>query len=49
MIRRDFDLEELKYFLLVVGESRVDYLFILDLTNDKAVYSKSLTNVFGLD
>ena len=45
MIRRDFDLEEMKYFLHLVGQSTDDYLYILDLTNDKAVYSKSITNV----
>ncbi len=49
MIRRDFDLEEMKYFLHLVGQSTDDYLYILDLTNDKAVYSKSITNVFALD
>ncbi len=50
MIRRDFDLEEMKYFFLhLVGQSTDDYLYILDLTNDKAVYSKSITNVFALD
>lgn len=48
MIRRDFDLEEMKYFLHLVGQSTDDYLYILDLTNDKAVYSKSITNVFDL-
>ena len=48
MIRRDFDLEEMKYFLHLVGQSTDDYLYILDLTNDKAVYSKSITNVFAL-
>ena len=49
MIRRDFDLEEMKYFLHLVGQSTDDYLYILDLTNDKAIYSKSITNVFALD
>ena len=37
MIRRDFDLEEMKYFLHLVGQSTDDYLYILDLTNDKAI------------
>lgn len=49
MIRRDFDLDEMKYFLHLVGQSTDDYLYILDLTNDKAIYSKSITNVFALD
>ena len=49
MIRRDFDLEEMKYFLHLVGQSTDDYLYILDLTNDKAVYSKSITNTEFID
>ena len=46
MIRRDFDLEEMKYFLNLVGLSTDDYLYIFDFTNDRAIYSKSITDVF---
>ena len=37
MIRRDFDLEEMKYFLNLVEQSTDDYLYILDFTNDRAI------------
>ena len=49
MIRRDFDLEEMKYFLNLVEQSTDDYLYILDFTNDRAIYSKTITKVFALE
>lgn len=49
MIRRDFDLEEMKYFLNLVEQSTEDYLYILDFTNDRAIYSKTITKVFALE
>ena len=49
MIRRDFDLEEMKYFLYLVGQCTDDYLYIFDFTNDRAVYSKSITDVFAFE
>ena len=49
MIRRDFDLEEMKHFLNLVEQSTEDYLYILDFTNDRAIYSKTITKVFALE
>ncbi len=49
MIKRDFDLEEMKYFLNLVEQSTDDYLYIFDFTNDRAVYSKSITDVFAFE
>ena len=49
MIRRDFDLEEMKYFLYLVEQSTDDYLYIFDFTNDRAAYSKSITAVFAFE
>ena len=49
MIRRDFDLEEMKYFLNLVELSTDDYLYIFDFTNDRAICSKSITDVFPFE
>ena len=49
MIRRDFDLEEMKYFLNLVEQSTDDYLYILDITNYSAIYSKTIKKVFALE
>jgi len=49
MKRRDFDLEEMKYFLSLMGECTDDYLYAFDLTNDKAIYTESIMEVFALE
>lgn len=49
MIRRDFDLDEMKYFLSLMGKCTDDYLYAFDLTNDKAIYTKSIMDVFALE
>ena len=49
MIRRDFDLEEMKYFLNLVELSTDDYLYIFDVTNDRALCSNSITDVFAFE
>lgn len=49
MVRRDFDLEEMEYFLNLVEKCTDDYLYIFDYTNDRAIYSESITDVFALD
>lgn len=41
-------MKKIKVFSSSCRTSTDDYLYILDLTNDKA-YSKSITNVFALD
>ena len=49
MIKRDFDLEEMKYFLNLVELSTDDYLYIFDFNNDRIIYSKSITDVFPFE
>ena len=48
MIKRDFELEEMKYFLELLGKSSDNYLYVYDLTNDRAMYTKSILKVFDI-
>lgn len=48
MIKRDFELQEMKYFLELLGKSSDNYLYVYDLTNDRAMYTKSILKVFDI-
>lgn len=49
MVESKYNLEDWEYFLSVIDKCTDDYMYVYDLTNDHAVYSKAITEVFELD
>lgn len=45
----DADIEDWKNFLSFIDECTDDYIYIYDLSNDYAIYSKRVTDTFDLD
>ena len=45
----DADIEDWKNFLSFIDECTDDYIYIYDLSNDHAIYSKRVTDTFALE